>query len=899
MSFVISQTQTTKTSEELEKEYQDALKALQEKGDKFSYYGDFLKLDPVNQAKIITNNLNKLLPSLRSFSSDERNNLFKKYSRELEAAFSSSAIDPLVKVELYIGKDNKGQVLMKEDLKDKLFNPFLDAFKKLETAKKAELFYDKDKNSNPLIDSNYKNKIWQRLETAEQNSLLKGIINRAFKKLYFPFESTGKLPELKDVSIDASQVSSLKWQGNKLIGENGGYINFERDKNKLYDDSIDSRVIGIRYSGDKFKLDYISGRSIIFSEGSMNFDGRVIGKDGKIIGGKRELNLLYTKEGKPSAEGKNRIIEISYNQNGDAVFKLDGNDYENNFLRIKDVHGNSIMIGVNMHNLDKGNLADKHKPIVRVDKDGIIWVKAGEVKTTGYGTYKVSNNQEIALLGNYFNEPGAGIRDVMSRVQERISPKLREEIKEQFKSELKKGIDNLLQIEQSTGEKPGISDVVADALGKTYGYMWGEISKTKKGETQMFTESLQEISNPLYSQFAKEGKSYINIDVFKNEVKSTMGGKELTVPWVGVSIGSKGYVGADLISFYKNIDVLSVNSQGKKGENVYVADGASLFSFIGDKTYFNSRPINSETYLYGARTKIPIERIYNEQSQSKPWKLDNDRYGRFNLYTVDATTPRSFTKGNQYITLPFGGIIYGGGMQIENPPIDPEAYPGDSKNTQIDIVVVGERIPGTGIGRPGGIIDRKISQKASSSSMPTNHVANMMSGSVILTFNKFINQMGYEKVDNFMRLVDKISNTPGVDPYQVIPGYDNSLMDYSYIWTHPDKVDSTMASLSSAGQIVRGTSVTLTMDRGMYYGGSRIQGTDPTVTRTVASAIVRAPLPSSYMDHREAQAKQGEMSATKRVYSLQNYLIAVKNGDKKSVDQTLYRIKSDLPNVNF
>ncbi len=317
--FVFAQETDPLNNPKLKQQYEDLIKNFESNPGGFSYerfLGDAYD-DSVRQY-VLRKNLDKTIDWINKLPPLKRRMLLQEYGKEILEG--NKGIDFEKKLDLYKAtRVQDGVKVVTDDNYDKeLEKLFIEEFKKLKPEKQAEYFYDNDKNGKPYLDNTLMDKLISKLTKEEQAELTKKIANRAFGVLYV--SGSGFTPEIKSVSLDTS-TSKLKWERDlssnlKLVNEKGGYINFgstlrnEEGKKIHQDDEINSRIIGIGFKDGKFSLDMDSGVTYKYDQGTLGSFYQIFGKDGKMVGGKRNLNLFYGVVDK--SKGERSIRELVY-----------------------------------------------------------------------------------------------------------------------------------------------------------------------------------------------------------------------------------------------------------------------------------------------------------------------------------------------------------------------------------------------------------------------------------------------------------------------------------------------------------------------------------------------------------------------------------------------------------
>jgi len=145
----------------------------------------------------------------------------------------------------------------------------------------------------------------------------------------------------------------------------------------------------------------------------------------KLVGGEKGLNFLYEIPGQPKEKNfKVELIEENGKQYTQISLKEDSN-LKSIGIRFLDVKGNDYFIGSAVSR--SGKLTP---PIVRIDEKDIISIKSGITTIKDYGKYQFTRKEFTPLLGNVFNEPGKGVKDLETRITDSLGPGLGKRIKE-------------------------------------------------------------------------------------------------------------------------------------------------------------------------------------------------------------------------------------------------------------------------------------------------------------------------------------------------------------------------------------------------------------------------------------------------------------------------------------
>ncbi len=899
------------TSEE-QKIIEAQLQLMQGKAD-YSLLNDLINGKGVSSKVldyILINYLDKLYPSLLKSKPSDLDFLLSK-SSFIEGY---KKLSDQKKIELVLARDDKGEILFKTERLNKILPDFIESFKKISSDKKAEYFLNKDSKNNPLMDDNLKNQVWNSFDKATKDSTLLGISNKVLSDLYSKDEKfKDNQPRLEKVNI--ADKSKLKWEGNKLIGEKGGYIDFDDKGEKRLHPGMKE----LSYENSKFTGLFPNGRTLVFSEGTIGWkweetkegaepsrDTYFIGKDGKRVGGNKGLQIGGINLEISSKNGEKSVIELNYNEKGETQILLYGN-IMGTYLIGKDQNNNPYYLGINPEIF--GERSDKYKSgdlkvetsekeaiSIKIDKDNILLVKNADIQTSGMGRFKTSNGEETALIGNYFNEPGIGIPSILgtafSAVKSEVWGKLSEMAQNLLQDTVQKTSNLLVKLNSplqtafdlATAEKNVIS---GENLG-TY-----VIPVLTKDEIEK--RVIDKLAHPEYENFDYKGSNYIYVNNVKNELSpQAMKSKGEEIPWIVEKIGGSG-IDVDLSSAYRSIDRLyASNNFGDKPITVH--DGPSIITFEREKTYFNTVSLDRGLYENLEAVK-PIDRIINTQDKSGPmWKIANsEQENKMYLYSIDRLQEGVIQSASQFISgssssgikgrlIAKGvGLIYGGGMQITNAPLDEGTYPGDLNDPRVDIVTDPQRISygGRRPGIAGRIADKMLEQQRASISVSTEMVSSQMSSTFEDTLNGMVESMGGES--QFLTSMDYLGKmkATGVNLEQSLPGYSKLIDDFYYVYQNPEKFDETMNAISGAGQMSPGVPFTMTMNEGAFLGGEKIQGADPQVIRLIASSAIMNPQPATYSTPEEMQSKQGE--GIKPTQSIVNYFNEMKSRvkDKK------------------
>ena len=779
-------------SSDLKKKTEDALKDIQTKGDNYKY-SDFKLLDSAVKQKIVQEHLKEIMPMLKSSGVLEREELYKNNGDDLAKGFNSD---------------------------------------KFGAEMRAELFYDKDTEKKLILDNSIRNKLWQSVNSDTMRSrLLKDSINRAYK--------TGNYegsPELKSVNLKNSD--KIKWDGLKIIGEKGGFQNLDNtnsDPSKP-SDSPHPSMTSFSYENGKIKEVFSTGREIDFENGNLLWrkevydkatgaTGRLIyyaGKDGKIVGETRGLGLGFGAV--DSSKGETSLIDISYNAKGDVDFKMSGKP-EDTYISLKDQFGNRYHIGMS-DKVDSNGKPTEGILEVRKIKSGFLdsseefLAISGNTKasTFGLGEIKARGNTPVVLGGSYFDNPGAGAIKIDDRIKTEGEGKA---------SKLNVAGKALLGL--GTGVLSGNANDVSAGF-----------SQGKSEETAKALQRLIDRTSPA----VREGESYAGVNYFWDTLsKQAMDAakQNINLPYIEYSMGGKS-VELDVTNAYTKVNRIYASSTSSiAGEDLVLKDGPSYVTFRQDKTFINSVNIDSSTNFVGLQTAVGIDRIVNEKSKDS-WKIQENGYGGYDFFNsgvvgdsvVKEIDTADVRKRGRNV-----GVVEVAEVSADNPPKDTSAYPGDYKDTIVEIAVIGERIEGTGIGMSGGRVEQMVNSKAGETTISTLTVAGEFADGVIQTLGEAIQSSG--GVENFQKQIDSLKQLEGkttAEKEKILPGYSNMLADVGYVWNNPGKVDETFNAVKEAGEISKGVPLKLTMDNGAYLGNQPITGTDPTVIRLIASGVV-------------------------------------------------------------
>jgi len=371
---------------------------------------------------------------------------------------------------------------------------FMQAFEKLTPEQQTRLFYDKTDTGELFLPDEEKNIIWNYLNQDEKQILLKEITNKFLKQTYkklgdssaYP-ELKGQVPKIENININ-DPGNTLKWQGNKLLNQQGGYINLATGH-----DQIDPRTSSINYNGESFELGFLKDTKFFtYEQGTFAYNteypqGCVIGPDGKIIGGDKKLTFLYGRSSEqdpakisveylPQEKGKGEGKETKYI----AEFSVSG-DLEKSSLRTVDKYGNSVHLRQQgsskkgkfitkkvitgygglfgrrpIYGYKKTWVPDKtpvkqtsqQPAIIRVDENNMISVKGSQINTAGRGVFTSSEDNFQILAGNFFNEPEKGLRDLEAEITEFAKDLFIDEVVQEYKSKLQELDENSAEYEK-------------------------------------------------------------------------------------------------------------------------------------------------------------------------------------------------------------------------------------------------------------------------------------------------------------------------------------------------------------------------------------------------------------------------------------------------------------------
>ncbi|VVB78441.1 Uncharacterised protein [uncultured archaeon] len=509
MSIFIISVIHAEDNPDLKKKVEDALKDIQTKGENYKY-SDFKSLDSAVQTKIVQEHLKDLVPTLKkSDAASDRKDFFSKHSDDLVKGFNSEQFG---------------------------------------SEKRSELFYDKDDKKQLLLDDDIRNKLWKSVNSDKmRGQLFLDVVNRAYKS--GKYEGT---PELK--SVDLKNSDKLNWKGLKVIGEKGGSQNLDTeniDPSKP-SDSPHPGMKSFSYDNGKIKEAFSTGREIGFQEGSLQWKKEVIdketgatgrliyyaGKDGNIVGEKKGLSLGFGAV--DSSKGEKSSIDVSYSPKGDIDFKLSGKADET-YLAANDQFGYRYKIGMS-DRVDKEGISKEGTVEVRRLNGEDFLAISGNAKamTNGLGEIKARGNTPVVLGGTYFDNPGAGAMKINDKIEAQKTKAVLGVAGEATKT----AATNLLSY--FTGDKTkSISETTTESTEK----------QTKEAFDRLISRTPAAM---------RSGESYADVNFFIDEyTQAAMDAKKQgqSVPYMEYSMGGKS-VEMDVTNAYMKVNRVYASSTG-------------------------------------------------------------------------------------------------------------------------------------------------------------------------------------------------------------------------------------------------------------------------------------------------------------------------------------------------
>ncbi|MEN9626125.1 MAG: hypothetical protein RL557_453 [archaeon] len=811
---------------------------------------------------------------------------------------------------------------IREAIMEKYYNVFLEKFKQKTAVQQADFLMTRDDKGRFTMSDKRITDTYHSLESTQQQQLVKTLGDRSYNTIvndkYFQDtygKEKGEFAGLREVLLNDPN-KELQWKtdekgGLRLVGKKGGYINFGEGK-----DSLSKFITEIKYDNGKFTVKMGNDITVDFEEGTPAPNGGFFSPDGKLVGGDKLMSFLL--ENKKDQRQKKFTVSFG-NENGKTYTEIRisavNKDATATGLKFVDVKGNNYYIGLNPHNFndagDEGNDA-----VVRIDEEGIISVKAGFVETEGYGNYRFSNNQFTALIGNVFNEPGQGVKNLEQRIKGTLGEKLGENVVEEAKKifgadilqgtlspeiatgeEVVKKYEELqkrtTEVIEQTGVSKGEAQTMADAVfkvGKNLGYFTSTttfvenalldlgISSYSIGKDTL-RESIQQFAHPSYEQFQQEGKSFLYVNEVYSDFK-----KENVVDF----FASGGYMAVDITKVKGTIDSISANNFLHKttngqsnGEIIYFNNGGFLLGFRGSET------VDSKGNVVDAvRNPYSYTLAQKEIGAIKNWADTDDKH--YYVLTKDSSGV-DFFRNDERVKLSSAGskyligdrfgvqgtVFYAGGAQLSEIPKDPQAYPlpDDSK---MEFIVNPQVVSyNGGIGwriRQYAAYDVALPQIQSQATQPTVAIANQIDSSVDATLSKMVSKGYGGDVTKFFSdisradFIIKKSDYYGQEEADTIlesffPGQSaQETRDMVYLMTHPEAYTRTLQSFASAGTITSGVSAGLS-NKGFYFNGQYVADQDPRITSYLLKQATANPPSSTSLTLSQAQAQSGSVPA--------------------------------------
>jgi len=225
-------------SEDVKKTAEDELKKMTDP----NYNPEnFLKIDNQVQSYLLANNFDRVYNVLRELRKAEIQKIYNQNKNSFIQGLKS--ISDSKKVSLLISKDNQGYHFFDGTSRKEIIGELASSFKKIDDREKAEIFLEKDSKGRKILEDDFKNELWKALGKDGQEKTFTSIFNKAYSDIYGKIDSIKDKPQLKRISI--SNGETLKWSGNKVIGEKGAIIDFDagRDVNSPESKTHDEKSI--------------------------------------------------------------------------------------------------------------------------------------------------------------------------------------------------------------------------------------------------------------------------------------------------------------------------------------------------------------------------------------------------------------------------------------------------------------------------------------------------------------------------------------------------------------------------------------------------------------------------------------------------------------------------------
>jgi len=728
----------------------------------------------------------------------------------------------------------------------------------------------------------------------------------------------GEYSGLKDFNLNDPN-NEMKLDGMKLVGKNGGYLNFGEG-----DDRLSPFISKIEYNDGVFKATLGNNIELSFEEGTPAKNGGFYNPDGKLVGGAKALNTIF--EIKSDQKAKKLSISFDIDENGKSFSEikiLKTSDKDAVGLRFIDIDGKNYFIDVNKDNWN--NVEGGIDATIRIDENNIISAKSAHLKTENHGNYKFSNRESSYLLGNVFNEPGAGTQDFESRLTKILGPLVKQRVLdktleifgipdgETIKA-IASGISANDFITKFTGLQSAVGIILdeeglgtetlddifpsrlsnsAELLGEialdlgVYAYLGdtgllqGQGGLVGPAIGEVLPIALQQLAHPPYQDYLDTDKSFLYINNNYNEFE-----KENLVE----IIASGGYMALDVGDVKGTLNKLVVNNflhetneNGvSNGEITYVKNGGLILGFKGDKfvdTKGNVIDAIRHPSFY-SRAKKPIAEIGNLQSDENTHFVLNKNGRYMEFFRSDGRVRLTngaelFLEGDRFGT--YGVVIKGGGVEFRNTLKDLNGYPQPDDAT-MNFIVDPKLIRSTG---GGGFFSslaesfvgakKALQTVRSQASKTTRGLANEIDNSVYSKISTMVEKEYGGNVNAFYRQINSanaiISATTSLAESDRIlsslfPGQNaQETRDMVYLISNDAAYANTLKSYANLnGRVEPGSASSGLTNKGFYYGNTKIPNQDPRIATYLLSSAYRDPPASKTITF-----TQGEAESTKPI----------------------------------